>query len=77
MSRQAETWIMVRLPRTLHAQLTALAELWSQVYARGGQALQPDEEGRIAIHRVIAQLLDRDARHRARSRKKVLREHAG
>lgn len=75
MKGRAEDWIMVRLPRKLHVQLWELAELWSRAYARGVRTPEPDDEGRIALHRVIQTLLERDAKHRLRSRKKVLKQN--
>jgi hypothetical protein len=69
-------WVMIRLRRETHLELRKLEAIWSAAYARGVKVPEPDEEGRIGLDRVISELLARDAAHRRRSNKKVLKAPA-
>jgi hypothetical protein len=69
-------WVMVRLRRETHRELRKLEAIWSAAYSRGVKVPEPDEEGKIGLDRVITELLARDAAHRRRSNRKVLRATA-
>jgi len=64
----AEQWTHVRVRKSTHAQLQALADTWDRWYAAGNAAV-PDAAEQITLDRVIRVLLERDEAHRARARK--------